>query len=286
MNPFEKEKAMYDNIRIPDELSERVNQELEKAKFIKHSRPHAKVYRSCAAVAASFVVLFVAGLNCSQAFAQGMGSVPVIGKLAKVLTFKTYEETTDDMNIAVDIPSVEMIAEDQNGLEASLNEEIYNRCEEYADAALERAREYREAFLETGGTEEEWAEKNVEIKVQYEVKTLTDQYLSFVVTGTESWVSAYSEETYYNIELTTGSLVSLKELIGENYKDYVNQEIASQVEDKEADSVFEYSLNQWQGIDDDTSFYINENGNPVVVIPKGEIAPEAAGSQEFEIELN
>lgn len=286
MNPFEKEKAMYDSIRIPDELSERVNQELERSKVKKYSRRHAKIYRNCAAVAASFVVLFVAGLNCSQVFAQGMGSIPVIGKLAKVLTFKTYEETTDDMNISVDIPSVEMIAEDQKGLEASLNEEIYNKCEEYADAALERAKEYREAFLETGGTEEEWAEKNVEIKVQYDVKTLNDQYLSFVVTGTESWVSAYSEEMYYNIDLTTGSQVSLKELIGEDYKDYVNQEIASQVEDKKADSEFEYSLNQWQGIDDDTSFYINENGNPVVVIPKGEIAPEAAGSQEFEIKLN
>ena len=64
--------------------------------------------------------------------------------------FRSYEENTEDMNISVEIPSVEMIAEDHKELEKSLNEEIYEKCENYAEEAIERAEEYREAFLATG----------------------------------------------------------------------------------------------------------------------------------------
>ena len=44
-----------------------------------------------------------------------------------------------------------------------------------------RAEEYRTAFLETGGTEEEWAEHNIKITVGYEIKQQSDEYLSFIV---------------------------------------------------------------------------------------------------------
>ena len=36
-------------------------------------------------------------------------------------------------------------------------------------------------------------------------------------------------------------------------------------------------------VDETTSFYINEAGNPVVVFPEYTIAPGAMGVQEFEI---
>ena len=37
------------------------------------------------------------------------------------------------------------------------------------------------------------------------------------------------------------------------------------------------------GVDEDTKFYINEIGNPVIVFAKYEIAPGTAGEQKFEI---
>ena len=71
----------------------------------------------------------------------------------------------------------------------------------------------RTAFLETGGTEEEWAAHNIEIKVWYEVKTHTDRYLSVAVTGAENWTSAYSETRYYNFDLEKGRQVTLSDLL-------------------------------------------------------------------------
>ena len=49
-------------------------------------------------------------------FAQEMASLPVIGKIAKVLTFRAYEESTEDFDISVEIPSVEMIAKEHKEL--------------------------------------------------------------------------------------------------------------------------------------------------------------------------
>lgn len=284
MNPFENEKKLYDNMEIPAELSVRVNQEIEKSEMKRKSRTGKQtvIYRSGAA-AACLAVLFIAGLNSNKVFAHEMKSLPVIGKIASVLTFRSYEENADDMNISVEIPSVEMIAEEHKELEKSLNEEIYEKCENYAEEAIERAKEYRKAFLETGGTEEEWAQHNIEIKVQYEVKTLTDAYLSFVVTGTENWTSAYSQEIYYNIELATGRQIGLKDLLGENYKELADQQIRSEAKEREKNSGFTYWTDEWQGINEDTDFYMNQDGKIVVVLQKYEIAPGAAGIQEFEI---
>ena len=284
MNPFVNEKRNYDNIEIPAELSRRVNQEIQKSRteHTNRIRKQTIIYRG-GTVAACLAILFTVGLNSNKAFASEMKSLPVIGKIASVLTFRSYEENTDDMNISVEIPSVEMIAEENKELEKSLNEEIYEKCEKYAEEAIERAEEYREAFLATGGTEEEWAQHNIEIKVQYEVKTLTDEYLSFVVSGTENWTSAYSEEIYYNIDLATGKELKLDDLLGESYKELADQQIRNEVKEREKNSDFEYWLDEWNGINEDTNFYLNRDGNVVVVLSKYEIAPGVAGSQEFEI---
>ena len=47
----------------------------------------------------------------------------------------------------IDIPSIEMIKEDTNGLADSVNKEIYELCEQYSKEAVQRAEDYREAWL-------------------------------------------------------------------------------------------------------------------------------------------
>ena len=72
-------------------------------------------------------------------------------------------------------------------------------------------------------------------------------------------------------------------MLGENYKELVDRYIRREAKEREANSEFEYGIDAWDGINEDTKFYINQDGNVVVVLPKYEIAPGAAGSQEFEI---
>ena len=279
MKSMEEAKRKYDEIPIPSELSKRVGKEIEKANM---KRKKILVFRrrvqKGTAAAAAVVVLFTAALNTNTAFAETAGQLPVIGPVARVLTFRSYQTEEEDLKISVEIPTIEMISEDMNGLEQSANEEILALCEQYAQAAKTRAEEYRQAFLDTGGTEEEWAAHNIEIKVWYEVKSQTDEYLSLAIMGTENWSSAYSETKYYNFDLKEGKLVTLQDILGDEYQQIANESIQNQM--KENSEIY---WDDFEGIQEDTPFYLNESGNPVIVFEKYEIAPGSEGQQEFEI---
>ncbi|MEH2958129.1 RsiV family protein [Candidatus Merdisoma sp. JLR.KK006] len=287
MKRMKETKQKYDSIPIPEELSERIMLEVEKAEK-QHHKNLIKVKRNsyikkAAAAAAATAVLFTAGINTSEAFAKGVSHIPVLGALAEVVTFRSYETNTEDLKISVEIPSIEMISEDLKGLEKEVNEEIHGFCEQYAREAEERAEEYKQAFLETGGTKEEWIEHNITIKVWYEVKAQTDQYLSLAVIGTENWTNAYSETKYYNFDLKAGKWITLEDVLGDQYAEIAKQSIRRQAAKREEETGIEYWMDEWKGIDADTAFYMDSDGVPVIVLDQYEIAPGAAGQQEFRI---
>lgn len=290
MNQLKETKRRYEEITIPEELSQRVQEAIKNSeknrKTMKLQKRKAVMKRS-AGTAAVVAITFTVLLNTSTTFAQNVSDMPVIGAVARVLTFRSYEKSEEDIKLSVKIPSVEMISQDTNGLAKSINEEIYRLCQLYADEAVQRAEEYKKAFMDTGGTEEEWAAHNIEISVSYEISSQTEDYLSFVIIGTESWNSAYQQRKYYNIDLNTEKIVSLQELLGEDYIEKVNESIKNQMitkSDKMGITFWTPEEGGFTGIDDEVCFYMNESGNPVIVFEKYEIAPGSAGSVEFEIE--
>ncbi len=214
MKEFKNAKQEYDNITIPKELSERVISEIERAKAENKPRKSKVVVftKWSAAAAAVVVAIFGIGLNVNPIFARAMEDIPIIGEMARVLTFRQYEVNTEDYVITVEIPTIEMISEDFSDLEESVNREIYTLCEQYAEESRENALKYREAFLETGGTLEEWKEHDIRIKVSYTVQLQTEKYLSLIVKRTESWNSASAEAETFNIDLQSGEQISIGEL--------------------------------------------------------------------------
>lgn len=281
-NPMEKAKKKYDETEIPDELAERIQMEIKRQDSKRRKAVFWNLgFRRGLAAAAAAVVLFTTGLNTSTVFAETVGNLPVIGAVARVLTFCSYETEDEDLKISVEIPSIEMISEDFSDLEKSVNEEILRLCEQYAQEARTRAEEYRKAFLDTGGTEEEWAAHNIEIQVWYEVKSQTENYLSLAIIGTENWNNANNQIRYYNFDLKKGTLATLADVLGENYKHIADDAIRSQMEERKADGAVYFD--DFEGINEDTPFYINESGNPVIVFEAYEIAPGSEGQQEFEI---
>lgn len=281
-NPMEKAKKKYDETEIPDELAERIQMEIKRQDSKRRKAVFWNLgFRRGLAAAAAAVVLFTTGLNTSTVFAETVGNLPVIGAVARVLTFCSYETEDEDLKISVEIPSIEMISEDFSDLEKSVNEEILRLCEQYAQEARTRAEEYRKAFLDTGGTEEEWAAHNIEIRVWYEVKSQTENYLSLAIIGAENWNNANNQIRYYNFDLKKGTLATLADVLGENYKQIADDAIRSQMEERKADGAVYFD--DFEGINEDTPFYINESGNPVIVFEAYEIAPGSEGQQEFEI---
>lgn len=290
MKLLREAKKRYEEIVVPEELSERVQEAIknsEKHRNVVKLRRQSSIPKGAAGVAAAILVTFTALLNTSTTFAQNVSAMPIIGAVAKVLTFHSYEKEEENLKLSVKIPSIEMISQDTNGLAESINQEIYRLCQQYADEAVQRADEYKKAFMDTGGTEDEWRAHNLEIHVWYEINSQTRDYLSFVVMGTESWNSAAHERKYYNIDLNTQKIVSLKDLLGEDYIETANESIKNQIEAKSQEMGIQFwTLEEggFTGISDEARFYINEAGNPVLVFEKYEIAPGSAGAVEFEIE--
>lgn len=286
MSRLEDARRKYDETPIPEELNGRIWSAVKQHERKGERTAMRKYFKRGLGAAAAVLVAFTGTLNVNTAFAEEMQKLPVIGTVARVLTVSSYTKSVGDEKISVEIPGIEMISEENEGLSKQVNEEIWQMCNRYAQESVQRAKEYRQAFLDTGGTEKEWAEHNIEITVSYEIKSQSQDYLSFVVRGMESWTAAYSEEKYYNIDLKNEKLLSLKDVLGDDYIEKVNQSVKDQMEGKAQETGIPFFTPEeggFESITDETKFYINENGNPVVVFDKYEIAPGAAGAVEFEI---
>ncbi len=290
MKELEKSKETYESIVIPKELEGKVQETIEASRrkrekrFAKNRR--RKLYRWAVGIAAVFTVATTIGLNTSEAFAMEVQKIPVIGELARILTIRSYEKTEGDTQIAAEIPGVDL-GEDGQKLSEEVNAQIEKMTAQYESEAVERAKEYKKAFLETGGTEEEWAEHDIRIRVWYEIKNQTEDVLSFVVKGTESWTSAYAETRYYNLDLESNEFLTLESFLGKDYVEKANESIRGQIEErmKKGEAFFAPEEGGFETIEAEPDFYVNEKGNPVIVFEKYAIAPGAMGEVEFEIAL-
>ena len=93
------------------------------------------------------------------------------------------------------------------------------------------------------------------------------------------------------IDIENGKELNLKDVLGENYKEIVDNEVEEQIETRKKESednmYFTKEEGGFSGIENEYhDFYINEDKKAVVVFQKYEIAPGYMGIQEFEIPDN
>lgn len=226
--------------------------------------------------------VFVGAVNMSPVFANSIQGVPVLGSLARVLSVNTYARTEADKSISVNQPIV-------NDELADINTEIEKAIEDYKKSADKDIAEYKDAYISTGGTEEKFKAKDIQVVVNHEIKSQNENYLSFVLTMYQSWNASFAQYKYYNLDAKTGKEIELSDLLGENYIDSVNKSVKEQIASQTSASAdpiyFEKGKGGFETINEDTNFYINEAGNPVIVFAKYEIAAGAYGRPEFEIKI-
>jgi len=146
--------------------------------------------------------------------------------------------------------------------------------------------EYYDAFIATGGKKEDFAP--TEIIVDYEIKNLNEKYVSFIINKFECQASAFNVFYYYNIDLESGRELTLRDIIGSDYKNIIYRQIEKQIEAMDEDRKFYLfeEVNRIDLINENRPFYINDKGNVVVVFEKYEIGAGAAGKYEFELDIN
>jgi hypothetical protein len=276
--------------------------------------------RYSAAAAAVVILCFTVVLNSSEVFAMSVAKLPIVGSIAKVLTVRSYESSENNKNITVKVPEVVVDETLDHAVESSVNSainsiadrdaaanltgspsivadvnaEIEKIVKDYLAEAKERMQGDKEAFLATGGTEEEWNKRDLTINVDYKIQYQKGNILSLMLTADESWYGAYDVAYFFNIDLNKNKKLTLEDVLGEDYVTIANSSIIKQMKERATDNPdFVYwgvtdgkdsSFDGFVTVDENTKFYLNKEGKPVVYFDKYEVAPGFMGAQEFVIQ--
>ena len=274
-------RARYEAAPVPEELNFAVAAAVRAGG---RERKRRRVVRRSLATLASCCACFVLLVNVSPVFARAVYEMPVLGSLARVVTVTQYAIEDKDHLIDVRLPALENTG--NTDLEQRINLEIQTRINGVLAEAEDRARQTREAYMATGGVEEDFIP--IIISVDYEIKCQNERCLSFILTKTETIASAYTEIYCYNIDLETGKELTLQDVLGPGYREIANAAVRTEIDRRIREEGAGYfdgtdGVEGFQSVTDGQLFYINEGGNPVVLFEKYEIAPGYMGTQEFEI---
>ena len=277
MNEFKSARDQYESTPIPEELNDHVLAGIRRGKTRSRAGGHA-LRRTLGAAAACFVVV-LGGLNVSPTFAAAAADVPVLGGLFQVLTVRNYETVKDGIDYDVSVPEVEA--------GGALTEAVNAQIQERVDAHLAQAQAdwdaYKEAFLATGGTEEELGDREMDVIIDYEIKAQTDTTVSFVVDFAEGWVASMQQRYCYNLDIANDKDITLADVLGEDWVNICNTAVQAYIDQDTSGLFFTPEQGGFTTVDDTTSFYMNEDGSVTLVFPEYAIAAGATGIVEIPV---
>lgn len=240
--------------------------------------------RSALAVTAAVILSILILPNISRTIAYAMRNIPILGDFFKVITFRDYQYGDEKNKADVVLPEIKA--------EERMNSSTAKTAKKTADEINAEIREIANKWIEEFKTNMK-EEGYHNIKIDAEIVTTTENYFTLKLVCFKSAGSGYEENYFYTIDLNTGERVKLADLFkeGSDYKRVISENIKQQMRQQMAadDSIIywvdEKEFPEWNfdQIADDTSFYINENGEIVICFNEGEVAPAYMGAVEFTI---
>ncbi|WP_333649010.1 DUF3298 and DUF4163 domain-containing protein [Lacrimispora sp.] len=282
MEHSDKEKLLrmkneYQHIPVPKTALAGVIAGIEKAKKEKRKIQMMKITKRTAMTGAAAMAAIIIMANASPVTANAMEDIPVLGAIAKVVTFRTFEDAKDNYEAKIDIPKVSINEKD--------NDKVNRSIEEYADQLIS---EYEKQVAEDMAGDGHYS-----VTSGYDVVTNNDKYLSLRINTTVIMASGAESVKIFTINKETGNVVSLKDLMKDKsdyiteISDNIKKQMAEQMAADDSKMYFyntgEDSMDEFKQITGDESFYFNENGEIVIVFDEYEVAPGYMGVVEFTI---
>lgn len=298
-------KQAYSEPEMSGEQLARMKERMEEAKMEKRNKKKENqnqknhAIRNAAAAAAAVAVVFVALPNTSESVAYAMSNIPVVGKLVEAVTFRDYKYESERNNADIEVPELavnetvlpgtEQVAE---GTEQAADSEVQENLKKTTDeinAEIQKitdeiVAEFEENLKFEGGYQN--------VMVKHEVLSTTENYFTLKLICYQGSGSGAEWDYFYTIDLETGERLALKDLFvdGADYITPISENIKEQMQEQmDADENVYYWLNdeieEWnfEKITDETSFYLNEDGNIVISFNEGDVAPMYMGCVEFVI---
>ncbi|WP_418400886.1 DUF3298 domain-containing protein [Anaerotignum lactatifermentans] len=269
--PMEMWKEEYDQIPVPQEARDKIEAGIMRARLEQKRSDRMKNMKRTGVTAAALVLTFGIAVNASPVVAQAMDGIPVIGSIARVVTIRNYNESTDNGMMAdISVPQI-----DGN---VAANAEM----DAYAKELI--ARYEKEVVAQLGQEEGHYA-----LESSYEVVSDNDKYVSIRINTVETMASGAEFVKIFTVDKATGQTVSLKdylnspeklEAVSQNIKD----QMAAQMAEDEGKVYFtEGEVGGFTGLTGDENFYLNEAGELVIVFGEYEVAPGYMGTVSFTI---
>ncbi len=275
-------KKEYKKIPVPSELKSKVEEAIMREKNENKRGSILKVTRNTGIVAAAAMLSLVVLTNSSPSLAYAMENIPVIGAIAKVVTFRTYTDKTENHEAKIDIPKIETEGENQSINDAS--QKVNKSVKEYTDMLI---KQYNEDIKENG------KENYYGMDSSYKVVTNNDRIFTLRIDTVVSKGGSANFSKFYHINKNTGKVFELKDLFKENadyitvISDNIKKQMLGQMAADESKSYFynEADLQEenFNEIKPDQNFYFNDKDELVIVFDEYEVAPGYMGMVEFTI---
>lgn len=276
-------KEEYENIKVPEEMKERIEASVERARRqkLKERRKTVRIWRGAAAVLAIVLIL----PNTSSRVAAAMQQIPVLGELFKVVTIREYqvdeERYTADVKVPEVVPESTGNAEEEPSQAQKTAEEINFDIQKVTNELIE---EFKREM-------EEFEDGYQDLYIDSEVLTDNDRWFSLDLILYQGAGSGYERHRHYTIDKTTGKRPALRDFYGEEYVKRISDEVKEQMRSRMAeDENVIYWLDyedvpEWnfEAIAEEQDFYVNAAGHVVVCFDEYEVAPGYMGCVEFEL---
>lgn len=272
-------KKEYDTMKVPDKGVEIMIKAMERAKKDKRKEElKLKWKKTGLGAAAACAILFILP-NTNAKIAHAMEQLPLVGKIFEVITIRDYTYADEHNSAEIKVPKV-ISSKDETKEHPAVNE-VNKSVEEYINQLL--------AQFENNMQIEGYQNLNV----SYQVITNNDSWFALDIAAVETQASGYEFHRYYNIDKVSGKQVELKDLFkeGSDYAFAISEEIKSQMIERMAKDEgvtywldnTEYPQDNFKQIKDNQSFYLDKDGNLVIVFDEYEVAPGYMGVQQFVI---
>ncbi|MGI5963521.1 MAG: RsiV family protein [Lawsonibacter sp.] len=279
---LESMRGEYHSIPIPDQLEFRVRSSIQQAKRDCNPSKNTKgglyrVLKRTGLTTAAAMLGIVILANASPSVAYAMEQVPVLGAITRVFTFRTYEYQGDKTSAHIEVPQVE-------GGSQELNEAIVA----YTDTIIQQYQQ--DAGLYQGAPEGET--DHYLLDLTYTVVTDNDTLFALRFDQTEITASGVESAKVYNVDKRTGEILTLEDLFQPNssYLEVLTQAVQEQMaqrmeQDEEQYYWLDDPVEAWNftQLSPDADFYVDEQGDLVLVFDEGEVAPMYMGLVEFTI---
>ena len=277
-------KKEYEEIKVPENMKERMEASIERAKMEKRKVKKIKLWKTCASAAAVLAIVLVLP-NTSQTAAAAMQQIPLLGNLFKITTVREYQ-VDEERNMAnVKVPQVEV----QDTTEGNTDADRAAQAKESADAINfdieEETNKLIDEFKESMKNEEGYQD----IYIDSKVLTDNDRLFSLELILYQGAGSGYEQHKHYTVDKLTGKELTLEDLCGDDYVNTISEEVKEQMRAQmAADETVKYWLDdpdvpEWNfdKIAEDQDFYVNAEGHVVICFNEYDVAPGSMGCVEF-----